>query len=69
MSLRLGGSQPIGPGVPSGAPGVRNDAYLMALASEYRADYLVTSDDGLLEMSDVFASSTLDLPVPSVLTP
>jgi predicted nucleic acid-binding protein len=41
----------------------------MALASEYRADYLVTSDDGLLEMSDVFASSTLDLPVPSVLTP
>jgi hypothetical protein len=37
-----------------------DDAYLMALAREYRADYLVTGDHGLLEMSDLFASSTLD---------
>jgi uncharacterized protein len=46
-----------------------DDAYLMALAREYRADYLVTGDRGLLEMSDLFASSTLDLPGLAVLTP
>jgi predicted nucleic acid-binding protein len=41
----------------------------MALAKEYQADYLVTGDRGLLEMSDLFASSTLDLPGLAVLTP
>ena len=46
-----------------------DDAYLMALAREYRADYLVTGDHGLLGMSDLFASATLDLPGLVVLTP
>jgi uncharacterized protein len=46
-----------------------DDAYLMALAKEYQADYVVTGDRGLLEMSDLFASSTLDLPGLAVLTP
>jgi putative PIN family toxin of toxin-antitoxin system len=46
-----------------------DDAYLMALAREYRADYLVTGDRGLLGMSDLFASDTLDLPGLAVLTP
>jgi len=46
-----------------------DDAYLMALAREYRADYLVTGDRGLLGVSDLFASSTLDLPGLAVLTP
>ena len=42
---------------------------LLALAREYRADYLVTGDRGLLSMSDLFASDTLDLPGLAVLTP
>jgi uncharacterized protein len=46
-----------------------DDAYLMGLAREYRADYLVTGDRGLLSMSDLFASDTLDLPGLAVLTP
>jgi uncharacterized protein len=46
-----------------------DDAYLMALAREYRADYLVTGDRDLLGMSDLFASDTLDLPGLAVLTP
>jgi len=46
-----------------------DDAYLMALAREYRADYLVTGDRGLLGVSDLFASGTLDLPGLAVLTP
>jgi len=46
-----------------------DDAYLMALAREYRADYLVTGDRGLLGVSDLFASGTLDLPGLVVLTP
>jgi predicted nucleic acid-binding protein len=46
-----------------------DDAYLMALAREYRADYLVTGDNGFLGMSDLFASRTLDLGGLAVLTP
>jgi uncharacterized protein len=46
-----------------------DDAYLMALARQYRADYLVTGDRDLLSMSDLFASGTLDLPGLAVLTP
>jgi hypothetical protein len=39
------------------------------LAREYWADHLVTGDNGLLGMSDQFASSTLDLPGLGLLTP
>jgi uncharacterized protein len=46
-----------------------DDAYLLALARQYRADYLVTGDRGLLGVSDLFASGTLDLPGLAVLTP
>jgi predicted nucleic acid-binding protein len=46
-----------------------DDAYLMALAREYRADYVVAGDRGLLSVSDLFASGTLDLPGLAVLTP
>ena len=46
-----------------------DDAYLLALAREYRADYLVTGDHGLLGVSNLFASATLDLPNLAVLTP
>lgn len=46
-----------------------DDTYLMALAKEYRADYLVTGDRGLLGMSGLLASTTLDLPGLAVLTP
>ena len=45
-----------------------DDAYLLALAREYRADYLVTGDHGLLGVSNLFASATLDLPNLAVLT-
>jgi putative PIN family toxin of toxin-antitoxin system len=46
-----------------------DDAYLMALAKEYRADYLITGDRGLLGTSGLLASATLDLPGLAVLTP
>jgi uncharacterized protein len=46
-----------------------DDAYLMALAKDHRADYLVTGDRGLLRMAGLLASSTLDLPSLAVLSP
>jgi putative PIN family toxin of toxin-antitoxin system len=46
-----------------------DDAYLMALAKEYRADYLITGDRGLLRAAGLLATATPDLPSLAVVPP
>jgi predicted nucleic acid-binding protein len=47
-----------------------DDAYLMALAKEHRADYyLVTGDRGLLRAAGLLATATPDLPSLAVVPP
>ncbi len=46
-----------------------DDAYLMALAKEHRADYLITGDRDLLRAAGLLASATLDLVSLAIVTP